>query len=133
MNLPADDQRPAYLLVAADLRGQIEAGKLKPGQRLPAGREMARRYGVALMTVQNAIRVLREQGFVASQQGRGVFIRERPAEDQPPSADTGHTADFETVMRQIEAVHEEVRRLGERMAELEELVHHDAPSCPPHH
>lgn len=130
MSISAGSQRPAYVQVAADLREQIEAGKLQPGQRLPAGRELAEQYGVALMTVQNAIRVLRDQGLVTSQQGRGVFVREQRPEDR--SAITReHSADYQQFMRQIGAVQDELRRVADRVAELEALAHRDDVPPPP--
>ena len=38
---------------------------------------MARRFNVARMTVQQAIRLLRDEGLVVSRQGSGVFVRQR--------------------------------------------------------
>ncbi|MGH3518554.1 MAG: GntR family transcriptional regulator [Haloechinothrix sp.] len=34
-------------------------------------------YGVAGMTVQQAIRILRDEGLIVSRQRSGVFVRER--------------------------------------------------------
>lgn len=132
MSVSVDDQRPAYLQVAADLRDQIETGRLRSGQRLPPGRELARRYGVAPMTVQNAVRVLREQGLVGSQQGRGVFVREQQADGKHEPAAVEPSADYQTITRQIEAVQEQLQRLADKVAELEKTVHRqDAPAQPP--
>ncbi len=50
-----------------------------PGEKLPSGNELAKRYGVARMTVQQAIRLLRDEGLIVSRQGSGVFVRERTA------------------------------------------------------
>jgi hypothetical protein len=38
---------------------------------------LAKTYNVAPMTVQNALRELREEGLIVSRQGSGVFVRER--------------------------------------------------------
>jgi GntR family transcriptional regulator len=73
------DPRPAYVQVADDIRASIEAGRRHPGDRLPAGRELADQYGVAVMTVQKAIDVLRRESLVVSHQGRGVFITAAPS------------------------------------------------------
>src|SRR5262249_49775963 len=40
--------------------------------------ELAKFFGVARMTVQEAVRLLREEGFVVSQAGSGVYVRDRP-------------------------------------------------------
>src|SRR3954451_2023272 len=77
--LDPDDPRAPYVQVASALRAAILTKKLQPGDKLPSGNQLAERYGVARMTVQTAIRVLREEGLVVSRQGSGVFVRERTA------------------------------------------------------
>jgi DNA-binding transcriptional regulator YhcF (GntR family) len=79
MSLDPDDPRPPYQQVANALRAAILTRKLAPGDKLPSGNELAQRYGVARMTVQQAIRVLRDEGLIVSRQGSGVFVRERTA------------------------------------------------------
>lgn len=79
MGLDPDDPRPPYQQVANALRAAILTRKLVPGEKLPSGNELASRYGVARMTVQQAIRVLRDEGLIVSRQGSGVFVRERTA------------------------------------------------------
>ncbi|RBM19400.1 GntR family transcriptional regulator [Prauserella sp. PE36] len=75
--LDPDDPRPPYQQVANALRAAILTRKLGPGDKLPSGPQLADRYGVARMTVQQAIRLLRDEGLVVSRQGSGVFVRER--------------------------------------------------------
>jgi len=75
--LDSDDPRPPYLQIAHTLRASILTRKLVPGERLPSGPELARRYGVARMTVQQALKVLRDEGLIFSRAGSGVFVRER--------------------------------------------------------
>jgi DNA-binding transcriptional regulator YhcF (GntR family) len=77
MALDPDDPRPPYQQVANALRAAILTRKLTPGEKLPSGNELAHRYGVARMTVQQAIRLLRDDGLIVSRQGSGVFVRER--------------------------------------------------------
>lgn len=76
-DLDPDDPRPPFKQVASALRAAILTRSLKPGEKLPSGPELAKRYGVARMTAQQAIRLLREEGLVVSRQGSGVFVRER--------------------------------------------------------
>jgi DNA-binding transcriptional regulator YhcF (GntR family) len=77
MTLDPDDPRPPYQQVANMLRAAILTGKLAPGEKLPSGHELAQRYGVARMTVQQAMRVLRDEGLILSRQGSGIYVRER--------------------------------------------------------
>jgi DNA-binding transcriptional regulator YhcF (GntR family) len=77
MTLDPDDPRPPYQQVANALRAAILTRKLAPGEKLPSGNELAQRYGVARMTIQQAMRLLRDEGLIVSRQGSGVFVRER--------------------------------------------------------
>ncbi|MBO0730449.1 MAG: HD domain-containing protein [Acidimicrobiaceae bacterium] len=64
--------------MANSLRAAILTGEFKPGDQLPSGHDLSKFFGVARMTVQQSIRVLREEGFVTSQAGSGVFVRDHP-------------------------------------------------------
>ncbi|MEU0793839.1 GntR family transcriptional regulator [Amycolatopsis sp. NPDC005961] len=77
MALDPDDPRPPYVQVANALRAAILTRKFTPGDKLPSRNELAKTYNVAPMTVQNAIRELRDEGLIVSRQGSGVFVRER--------------------------------------------------------
>ncbi|MFE0027696.1 GntR family transcriptional regulator, partial [Amycolatopsis sp. NPDC059021] len=77
MPLDPDDPRPPYVQVANALRAAILTRKFTPGDKLPSRNELAKTYNVAPMTVQSAIRELRDEGLIVSRQGSGVFVRER--------------------------------------------------------
>jgi DNA-binding transcriptional regulator YhcF (GntR family) len=79
MSLDIDDPRPPYQQVAARLRAAILTGKLSPGERLPSQVELSKTYGVARMTIQQALRILKDDGLIATRQGSGMFVRERTA------------------------------------------------------
>ena len=86
MSLDPDDPRPPYMQIANALRAAILTKQLAPGEQLPSGNELSKRYGVARMTVQQALRVLRDEGLVVTRQGSGVFVRgrsERPVGLRP--------------------------------------------------
>lgn len=72
--------RPAYLQIVDELRGQIRAGSLPPGTALPSIAQLCERFDVSASVVKAAISVLRTEGVVIGQQGKGVFVRETPAE-----------------------------------------------------
>ncbi len=77
--LDAADKRPPFQKIANSIRAAILTGEFEPGAQLPPGRELADFFGVAPMTVQQAVRVLREEGFVTSRAGSGVFVSQQPA------------------------------------------------------
>jgi len=116
----ANDPRAAYLQVADDLRAAITDGTFKPGQRLPSGRELARRYGVAAMTVNHAVQVLRDERLVVSYQGRGVFVAERGAGQRQADQAPGDPA--------VGELRDELTKLADRVARLESLVSGSKPA-----
>lgn len=79
MELDPDDPRPPYIQVATALRASILNRKFAPGEQLPSQNELAKTFGVARMTVQQALRILRDDGLTVSRQGSGVYVRERTA------------------------------------------------------
>jgi GntR family transcriptional regulator len=68
--------QPKYHEIADRLRGQIGAGALEPGQRLPSEPDLAAEYGASRNTVRLAIALLINQGLVVSRQGLGTFVVE---------------------------------------------------------
>lgn len=69
------DWRPRYVQVAEEIREEILAGTLKPGDPLPSEPVLADRFGVSRTSVRNSIRQLREWGLVRAEQGRGTYVR----------------------------------------------------------
>lgn len=64
-----------YEQIADALRGQIRAGQLTPGDRLPAETELRETYRVSLPTIRQALAVLQAEGLVEKRHGRGNFVR----------------------------------------------------------
>jgi GntR family transcriptional regulator len=73
------DPRAVYQRIADDLRTQILSGDLAPGTPVPSEAELVRQYGSSRGPVRQAISLLRSEGLIDSHQGRGVFVRRRPA------------------------------------------------------
>ncbi|MFJ2743597.1 GntR family transcriptional regulator [Streptomyces sp. NPDC087440] len=65
----------AYERIADELREAIRAGQLKPGDRLPAETQLAETYRRSVPTIREALRLLRDEGLVEKQHGRGNFVR----------------------------------------------------------
>lgn len=67
--------------VYEQIRGQVEAlvavGALRPGDRLPASRDLARDLGIAVGTVQRAYRELEQSGTVTSRRRVGTVVAAR--------------------------------------------------------
>ncbi|MET8697355.1 GntR family transcriptional regulator [Kitasatospora sp. NPDC004723] len=116
MDLPIEDERPRYQLAADVIREEITTGKLKPGDKLSTNAEYERRFGIANMTVRNAIGILRKEGWVYSVQGKGTFVR------QVPPAAPGGTADSQVSDEEANSHTAEYLELSERITTLEDQV-----------
>lgn len=65
---------PVYRQAADHIAAAIASGDLAPGERLPAERDLADDWGIALGTVRAAMAWLRERGLIESVQGKGTFV-----------------------------------------------------------
>jgi GntR family transcriptional regulator len=74
---PSSD-RAVYKQIADHLRVVIAREGLKEGDQLPSEVQLMNHYGVARMTVRNALRVLQAEGLITAEHGRGVYVRARP-------------------------------------------------------
>jgi 5'-deoxynucleotidase YfbR-like HD superfamily hydrolase len=81
------DPRPRYVQIAASIRAAIVSGELEPGARLPSGDDLARFFGVTRVTVRSALRVLRDEGFVRSLAGSGVYVSDEASLPAPAAED----------------------------------------------
>jgi GntR family transcriptional regulator, transcriptional repressor for pyruvate dehydrogenase complex len=64
--------------VITHVRGLIEQGTLRPGDRLASERELARQVGLSRPTVRAGLRSLAAMGVVQTRQGAGTFITDGP-------------------------------------------------------
>lgn len=74
---PSSD-RPAYRQIADRLRDVVQRGELTAGAQLPSETDLIERYGASRGTVRQAIAILRAEGLVDVEHGRGAFVRQRP-------------------------------------------------------
>src|SRR5262245_26799715 len=61
--------------IAAGLRQAILRGRYRPGQRLPAERELASRLAVNRGSVREALKKLEQLGLVEIRRGDGALVR----------------------------------------------------------
>lgn len=77
---------PIARQLADHLAGLIAAGRLAPGSKLPASREIAASLGVARNTVTAAYEMLATRGVVTARVGQGTFVAATLPRETPPAA-----------------------------------------------
>jgi GntR family transcriptional regulator, transcriptional repressor for pyruvate dehydrogenase complex len=76
-----------YEQIVQQIEESIVKGNLKPGDQLPAERELAQRFGVSRTAVREAVKALREKGLVEAYSGRGTFVTDGTTEAVRQSLD----------------------------------------------
>ncbi|MCZ4107094.1 PLP-dependent aminotransferase family protein [Brevundimonas diminuta] len=82
IELIEDPARPLFINLASSVIREIERGRLKPGDRLPGTRALARTLGVHRNTADAAYQELVLQGWLTAEASRGTFV----ARDLPDPA-----------------------------------------------
>jgi GntR family transcriptional repressor for pyruvate dehydrogenase complex len=60
--------------IVQQVEDSILRGQLKPGDQLPAERDLAQHFGVSRTAVREAVKTLSEKGLVEAYSGRGTFV-----------------------------------------------------------
>ncbi|MEO0541868.1 MAG: phosphonate metabolism transcriptional regulator PhnF [Cyanobacteria bacterium P01_A01_bin.105] len=75
---PGQSNVPVYLRIADSLRDRIDDQIYQLGDRLPTEAKLAAEYSVNRHTLRQAVAVLRQEGVLKVEQGRGTFVAARP-------------------------------------------------------
>ncbi|WP_067136997.1 GntR family transcriptional regulator [Microtetraspora malaysiensis] len=101
---------PLAVQIAGCVRKALADGLIRPGDRLPAGRELATSLGVNMHTVLRAYADLRDEGLIELRRGRGATV-------------TGtNPADRARMAEAVRHVVDAARRAGVNAEELITLV-----------
>ena len=95
---PVFTQSTLYQRIADHVRELIETEQLRPGERLPAERELAEMLGVSRVPIRESMRTLAAQGLIEIRRGQGMFVVARDVEatvDQLASVLLNQRARFE--------------------------------------
>jgi DNA-binding LacI/PurR family transcriptional regulator len=98
------NKKPLYRIIVERLRGEIEKGILKPGDRIPTELELSQEFGVSRITARNAVKELANLGLVYRVQGRGTFVME----EAPTKAGAGREATDYTIISVVLPVSRDV-------------------------
>ncbi|MFM2484795.1 pyruvate dehydrogenase complex transcriptional repressor PdhR [Celerinatantimonas yamalensis] len=76
MSYPKIKQPKLSDMIVQSLETMILEGSLRPGQRLPAERELARQFDVSRPSLREAIQKLEAKGLVIRRQGGGTYVQQ---------------------------------------------------------
>ena len=68
---------PSYVQLADKIMQAIDSGELTPGDRIPSIKELVEQTGLAMATVQKAVKRLEQSNYVFAVSGRGTFVTSR--------------------------------------------------------
>lgn len=74
LRLETDQTAPLYQQVVAQVRELIIAGRLRPGSKMPSGRELAETYGIARNTATLAYQQLVSEGYLEARERSGYYV-----------------------------------------------------------
>src|SRR5882724_11270153 len=82
--IDSERRRSPFQEVVSQLREMIHRGELRPGDRLPPERDLAKRLGVSRPTLRAGISTLAAVGVLQPRRGAGTFVVET---EGPPALD----------------------------------------------
>jgi len=85
--LPVQSER-LYERIVEQIETAIVAGDLKVGEKLPPERELAAQFAVSRTAVREAVKILREKGFIEIHPGRGTFVTNKAPNSMRQSFDS---------------------------------------------
>jgi len=103
--------------IVTQLRMAVLSGELRPRERLPSVRALARRFGLHHNTVSAAYRRLEQEGWVEVRRGSGVYVRERSN-----SAPEARALGLESLEEAVSGLVEFARSMGVKGEDLARLV-----------
>ena len=107
----SEANEPIYEYIAHRVKGDIEAGRLGAGERLPSKRSFAKNNGVSTITVQNAYDQLIDEGYVVALPRRGYFVASIGNIGNMGARDKIHGAT--RAVNDSKATHDDVMNIGD--------------------
>jgi len=78
--MPIEYRPPKYVVIVNALQARIEDGTYASGVMLPSETVLMDEFDTSRPTVVRALEILRQDGWIDSQQGKGRFVRSKPVE-----------------------------------------------------
>ncbi|MEV5496766.1 TetR/AcrR family transcriptional regulator C-terminal domain-containing protein [Nonomuraea fuscirosea] len=90
---------PPHARIAADIKRRVAEGRLRPGERVPSTRQLARDWDVALATAAKALTLLAREGVVVAEPRVGTVVARGRSQKARPAASSEHDLTRQRVVR----------------------------------
>jgi GntR family transcriptional regulator len=117
IRIDPESRVPLYAQIAEQIKSQIAAGQLTPGDQLPTIRQLATDLRINFNTVVRAYLELEREDLISTQRGRGTFVADSPEEEALAEM---RDEKMELI---IAAALEELFNLGYSRQEVEQTIH----------
>jgi GntR family transcriptional regulator len=125
--MPVQRASSQYRQLADLLREAIIRGDYPPGSTFPSEPELAEQYGLSRPTINRALLILRGEGLIRVERGRGTFVRNVPT--IPRYANTRYARERRELEGARGAFDTEITRLGlEARSDLVQVGPVDPPA-----
>lgn len=75
-------EEPMYIRIHNQIKRDIETHVYKVGDRIPAERQLAVKFGVSRMTLRQAIKTLEEEGILERRLGSGTYVANQKVQEK---------------------------------------------------
>lgn len=75
-------EEPMYIKIHNQIKRDVENHVYKVGDRIPAERQLAVKFGVSRMTLRQAIKTLEEEGILERRLGSGTYVASQKVQER---------------------------------------------------
>ena len=75
-------EEPVYIKIHNQIKRDVENHVYKVGDRIPAERQLAVKFGVSRMTLRQAIKTLEEEGILERRLGSGTYVASQKVQEK---------------------------------------------------
>jgi GntR family transcriptional regulator len=111
----SDNAVPRYLQIADLLRKRIARGVWRQGEKLPSLETLMEEFGVARVTVRQAVELLSREGLLLAQRGKGTFVTSTPTPRR-------WQREWQTVHASVEALAQAFQDTKPRIVTIDESI-----------
>src|SRR3546814_2822984 len=107
--------------IVHQIKRSIQEGKLKPGEKMPSGRELAEQFNASRASVREALSAMEMMGIISIHPGEGSYVRHLPSNSmletlaasvQTESVDIFHLLEMRKIIESEIAALAALREIG---------------------